>query len=73
MPTIRDLTVAIRQKPGIEAVVVLGLLFLALGYPQGCPQRRQGCLVGLLGDLGSNHFGPCPALRPIIGQRRGDK
>ncbi len=24
MPTIRDLTVAIRQKPGIEAVVVLG-------------------------------------------------
>jgi len=24
MPTIRDLTVAIRQRPGIEAVVVLG-------------------------------------------------
>jgi len=24
MPTIRDLTVAIRQRPGIEAVIVLG-------------------------------------------------
>ena len=24
MPTIRDLTVAIRQRPGIEAVVILG-------------------------------------------------
>ena len=36
MPTIRDLTVAIRQRPGIEAVVVLG---------------RDGLLIDTQGSL----------------------
>ena len=52
MPSIRDLTVAIRQRPGIEAVVVLGRDGLLIDAQSNIPVKpgrfgstnpRSGC------------------------------
>ena len=60
MPTIRDLTVAIRQRPGIEAVVVLGrdgLLIDSQGALQidaeGLAARVPG-IVAAADEIGSS-------------------
>ena len=76
MPTIRDLTVAIRQKPGIEAVVVLGrdgLLIDSQGSmkidAEGLAARVPG-IVAAADEIGSS-TGRGSARMAIIEQEQG--
>ncbi len=53
MPTIRDLTVAIRQRPGIEAVVVLGRDGLLIDSQSIVPLDAEGLAARVPGIVAS--------------------
>jgi hypothetical protein len=53
MPSIRDLTVAIRQRPGIEAVVVLGRDGLLIDSQSNIPVNSEDLAARIPGLVAS--------------------
>src|SRR5688572_5972051 len=76
MPTIRDLTVAIRQRPGIEAVVVLGRDGLLIDSQATVPLDAEGLaarvpgIVAAADEIGST-TGQGPLRIALIEQESG--